>query len=52
MKFFLDTANLDDYIATKALDAVYQTMAEEERTMRASPIPSTQKAVRRISGTR
>jgi Protein of unknown function (DUF4197) len=45
-----DTANLDDYITAKALDAVYATMAEEERAMRTYPIRQTQKTLRRISG--
>jgi hypothetical protein len=47
-----DSANLDEYIARKALDGVYSTMAEEERAMRSYPIRQTQKALRRISGAR
>lgn len=47
-----DDANLDDYITAKALDAVYATMAEEERAMRTYPMQQTQKALRRVSGVR
>ena len=47
-----DAAKLDDYIAAKALDAVYAAMAEEERTMRAYSIGQTRTAVRRVVGTR
>ena len=35
-----ENANLDEYIARKALDGVYATMAEEERALRASPAHS------------
>jgi len=47
-----DDANLDDYVTAKALDAVYATMAEEERAMRTHPMQQTQKALRRVSGVR
>jgi len=45
-----DAAKLDEYIAGKALDAVYGAMADEERAMRAYSIRQTRTAVRRVSG--
>lgn len=47
-----DAAKLDEYIAAKALDAVYSAMADEERTMRAYSIQQTRSAVRRVAGAR
>lgn len=47
-----ENANLDEYIARKALEAVYVTMADEERAMHASPIRPTQKVLRSVSGAR
>jgi hypothetical protein len=47
-----ENANLDEYIARKALEGVYATMAEEERALRASPIRPTQKVLRSASGAR
>jgi uncharacterized protein DUF4197 len=47
-----ENANLDDYITRKALDGVYATMVEEERTLRASPARPIQKVLRSASGTR
>ncbi len=47
-----DAAKLDEYIASKALDAVYAAMADEERAMRAYSIRQTRTAVRRVAGAR
>ena len=45
-------ANLDQYIARKALDAVYSTIAEEERAMRSGPHRRGQKVLRSASEAR
>ena len=47
-----DAAKLDEYIAAKALDAVYTAMADEERAMRAYSIGQTRTAVRRVARAR
>jgi len=47
-----DAAKLDEYVAGKALDAVYAAMADEERAMRAYSIRQTRTAVRRVAGAR
>jgi len=47
-----EDANLDEYIIRRALDAVYATMADEERTTGTLPGRHTQKALRSASGAR
>jgi len=47
-----ENANLNEYIARKALEGVYATMPEEERALRAAPIRPAQKVSRSASGTR
>jgi glycine/D-amino acid oxidase-like deaminating enzyme len=45
-----DSAQLDPYVATKALAAVYDAMREEERVRHAESMRRTQAFVRRVSG--
>jgi hypothetical protein len=45
-------ANLDEYITRKALDAVFSTIAEEERAMRSVPRRNGQKVLRSASEVR
>jgi uncharacterized protein DUF4197 len=47
-----EDANLDQYIARKALDAVYLMIAEEERALRGAPRRNGQKVLRSASEAR
>jgi hypothetical protein len=45
-------ADLDAYVTHKALDALYATIAEEERAIRRDPLQQTAVVLRRVFGTR
>ena len=45
-----EDANLDDYVARKALDGLYLTVAEEEKAIRDKPLESSRKLVRKVFG--
>lgn len=45
-----EDANLDDYVTRKALDGLYATVAEEEKAIRANPLDSGKKLVRKVFG--
>ena len=45
-----EDANLDQYVARKALDGLYATLAEEEKAIRANPLDSGKKLVRKVFG--
>ena len=46
-----EDANLDDYVTRKALDGLYATLAEEEKAVRANPLDSGKRLVRKVFGT-
>lgn len=45
-----EDANLDEYVARKALDGLYLTVAEEEKAIRDKPLESSKKLVRKVFG--
>jgi hypothetical protein len=45
-----EDANLDEYVARKALDGLYLTVAEEEQAIREKPLESSKKLVRKVFG--
>lgn len=45
-----EDANLDEYVARKALDGLYLTVAEEEKAIRDKPLESGKKLVRKVFG--
>jgi hypothetical protein len=46
-----EDAHLDDYITGKAIEALFEAMAAEERAIRANPTLQTQKSLRKVFGT-
>lgn len=45
-----EDANLDEYVARKALDGLFITVAEEEKAIRDKPLESSKKLVRKVFG--
>ncbi len=45
-----DEANLEQYVASKALDGLYLKMAEQERAMRSDPLGRAGELLRRVLG--
>jgi len=45
-----EEANLDQYVARKALDGLYTTLAEEEKSIRANPLDTGKKLVQKVFG--
>lgn len=45
-----EDANLDEYVARKALDGLYLTVAEEEKAVRDRPLESGKQLVRKVFG--
>ena len=45
-----EDANLDQYVARKAMDGLFVTLAEEEKVIRANPLESGKKLVRKVFG--
>ena len=44
------TANLDDYVTSKALDGLFSRMADEERAIRKNPLGQGSEQVRKVFG--
>ena len=44
------TANLDDYVTSKALDGLFSRMADEERAIRKNPLGQGSELVRKVFG--
>jgi hypothetical protein len=45
-----EDANLDQYVARKAMDGLFVTLAEEEKVIRENPLDSGKKLVRKVFG--
>lgn len=45
-----EDANLDGYVARKALDGLYLSIAEEEKAIRANPLESSKRLVKKVFG--
>lgn len=45
-----EDANLDGYVARKALDGLYLSIADEEKAIRANPLESSKRLVKKVFG--
>lgn len=45
-----EDANLDEYVTRKALDGLFLTLAQEEKAIRADPLASGKRLIRRVFG--
>lgn len=46
-----EDANLDDYVTRKALDGLFVTLAAEEKAIRANPLESGKRLIKKVFGT-